>query len=106
MLRDVEISAPNQIWSADITYIPMRKGFLYLVAIIDWYSRKALSWRLSATMDVDFCIDALEEALTRYGTPEIIQYGSGEPIYQHGLYQYLAIKRYSYFHGWSWQVAG
>ena len=77
LLRDVEISSPNQVWSADITYIPMRKGFLYLVAIIDWYSRKALSWRISATMDVDFCIDALEEALTRYGTPEIFNTDQG-----------------------------
>ena len=77
LLRDVEISAPNQVWSADITYIPMRKGFLYLVAIMDWHSRKALSWRLSATMDVDFCIDALEEALTKYGTPEIFYTDQG-----------------------------
>ena len=77
LLRDVEISAPNQVWSADITYIPMRKGFLYLVAIMDWYSRKVLSWRISVTMDVDFCIDALEEALTRYGTPEIFNTDQG-----------------------------
>ena len=77
LLRDVEISAPNQVWSVDITYILMRKGFLYLVAIMDWHSRKALSWRLSATMDVDFCIDALEEALTKYGTPEIFNTDQG-----------------------------
>ena len=77
LLQGRKISSPNQVWSADITYIPMRKGFLYLVAIMDWYSRKALSWRLSATMDVDFCIDALEEALTKYGTPEIFNTDQG-----------------------------
>ena len=77
LLQGRKISSPNQVWSADITYLPMRKGFLYLVAIMDWYSRKVLSWRLSATMEVDFCIDALEEALTRYGTPEIFNTDQG-----------------------------
>jgi putative transposase len=63
LLRDMAITRPDQAWCADITYIPMRKGFLYLVAIMDWYSRKVLSWRLSNTMDTDFCVSALEEAL-------------------------------------------
>ena len=65
LLRGVTIDKPNQVWCADISYIPMRRGFLYLVAIMDWASRKVLSWRLSNTMDVDFCVAALEEALAR-----------------------------------------
>ena len=77
LLRKKEISTPNQVWCTDITYIPMRKGFLYFVGIMDWYSRKVLSWRLSATMDVDFCTDALEEALTKHGTPEIFNTDQG-----------------------------
>ena len=63
LLRNTAIVSPNQVWCADITYIPVRRGFLYLVAIMDWYSRKILSWRLSNTMDADFCVAALEEAL-------------------------------------------
>src|SRR3990167_1873448 len=71
LLRDLVIDRPNQVWATDITYIPMRRGFLYLVAIIDWASRKVLAWRLSTTMETDFCVAALEEAITRYGVPEI-----------------------------------
>ena len=70
LLRGVAITRPNQVWSADITYLPMARGFLYLVAIRDWYSQYVLSWRLSNTLEVDFCIEALEEAL-RKGHPEI-----------------------------------
>ncbi len=69
LLRDVEIHHPNQVWSSDITYIRLKHGYAYLVAIMDWYSRKVLSWRLSNTMDVGFCTEALEEALLFYGTP-------------------------------------
>ncbi len=68
---------PNQAWAIDITYIPMAKGFLYLVAIIDWYSRKVLSWRLSNMMDTSFCIEALEEALKHYGPPDIFNSDQG-----------------------------
>jgi putative transposase len=71
LLRHMTIERPNQVWCADVTYIPMRRGFLYLVAIMDWASRKVLAWRLSNTMDADFCVAALEEALARYGRPEI-----------------------------------
>ena len=71
------IARPNQVWCADITYIPVRRGFLYLVAIMDWYSRKVLSWRLSNTMDTAFCAEALEEALARYGRPEIFNTDQG-----------------------------
>ena len=77
LLRDLAIDRPNQVWCTDITYIPMRRGFLYLVAIMDWYSRKILSWRLSNTMETDFCIEALEEALLRHGKPEIFNTDQG-----------------------------
>ena len=72
LLRDLTIERPNQVWAADITYIPIGKGFLYLVAVIDWASRAVLSWRLSNTMDASFCVAALEEALARHGRPEIL----------------------------------
>ena len=77
LLRDVAIERPNHVWCADITYIPMRRGFLYLVAIMDWASRTALSWRLSNTMDSAFCVEALEEALAKYGKPEIFNTDQG-----------------------------
>jgi putative transposase len=73
LLRGLAIEQPNQVWATDITYIPMARGFVYLVAVVDWFSRRVLSWRLSITMDVDFCLDALEEALARYGRPEIFK---------------------------------
>jgi putative transposase len=77
LLRDLTIDRPNQVWCADITYIPMRRGFLYLVAIMDWASRKVLAWRLSNTMDTEFCVEALEEALGAYGKPEIFNTDQG-----------------------------
>src|ERR1700752_4702184 len=77
LLKNVEISAPNQVWASDITYIPMAHGFGYLVAIIDWYSRRVLSWRLSNTLDSDFCVEALHEALERFGTPKIFNTDQG-----------------------------
>jgi len=77
LLRDVVIDRPNQVWCADLTYIPMRRGFLYLVAIMDWATRKVLSWRVSNTMEVEFCIEALEEALQRFGRPDIFNTDQG-----------------------------
>jgi putative transposase len=77
LLREMVIDRPNQVWCADITYIPMRRGFLYLVAVMDWSTRKVLSWRVSNTMDVEFCIEALEEALGRFGRPEIFNTDQG-----------------------------
>ncbi len=77
LLRGLAIDRPNQVWSADITYIPMRRGFLYLVAVMDWATRKVLAWRLSNTMDVAFCVAAVEEALTRFGPPEIFNTDQG-----------------------------
>ena len=77
LLRDLLITRPNQVWCADITYIPMRRGFLYLVAIMDWASRRVLTWRLSNTMEADFCIEALSEALAKFGRPEIFNTDQG-----------------------------
>ena len=77
LLRNLKIDHPNQVWAADITYIPMCHGFMYLVAIMDWHSRKVLSFRLSNTLDADFCVEALEEALRRYGSPEIFNTDQG-----------------------------
>ena len=73
LLRGLAIERPNQVWATDITYIPMSRGFVYLAAVVDWFSRRVLSWRLSITMDVDFCLEAVEEALARYGRPEIFK---------------------------------
>lgn len=77
LLRNLIIDKPNQVWATDITYIPMARGFLYLIAIMDWYSRKVLSWRLSNSMDTVFCIEALEEAMAKYGVPEIFNTDQG-----------------------------
>jgi putative transposase len=77
LLRDAVIDRPNQVWCADITYVPMRRGFLYLVAVMDWATRKVLAWRVSNTMDVEFCIEALQEACVRFGRPEIFNTDQG-----------------------------
>ena len=77
LLRQLAIDRPNQVWRADITYIPVQRGFLYLVAIMDWATRHVLSWRLSNTMDASFCVEALHEALSRYGKPEIFNTDQG-----------------------------
>jgi putative transposase len=77
LLRGLKIERPNQVWCVDITYIPMQRGFLYLVAIMDWLSRKVLSWRVSNSMEADFCVEALEEAIARYGKPEIMNSDQG-----------------------------
>jgi putative transposase len=77
LLRNLTIDRPNQVWATDITYIPMRRGFVYLVAVVDWFSRKVLSWRISNTLTTDFCLDAVREAIHRYGTPEIFNTDQG-----------------------------
>jgi putative transposase len=77
LLRDLTIDRPNQVWAADITYIPLPRGFLYLAAVIDWASRAVLSWRLSNTMDASFCVAAREEALVKHGKPEIFNTDQG-----------------------------
>ena len=77
LLRDLAITRPNQVWCTDVTYIPLQRGFLYLVAVMDWASRKVLSWRLSNSLDASFCVEALEGALERYGPPEIFNSDQG-----------------------------
>jgi putative transposase len=77
LLRGLVIDRPDQVWCADITYIPMRRGFLYLVSVMDWFSRRILSWRLSNTMEADFCIEALQEAMARFGRPAIFNTDQG-----------------------------
>ena len=77
LLRGLSITRPNQAWAMDITYIPMAHGFVYLAAVVDWFSRRVLAWRVSITMDTSFCIEALDEALSRYGRPEIFNTDQG-----------------------------
>jgi putative transposase len=77
LLRGLTIDRPNQVWATDLTYIPMAKGFVYVVAIMDWYSRKVLAWRVSNSMDADPCVEALEEAISRYGAPDIFNTDQG-----------------------------
>jgi putative transposase len=77
LLKGLEIDRANQVWAADICYVPMARGFVYVVAIMDWYSRKVMAWRVSNTMDAEFCVEALEEAICRYGAPEIFNTDQG-----------------------------
>jgi putative transposase len=77
LLRGLAIVRPNQVWAMDITYIPMARGFVYLTAVVDWFSRRVLAWRVSITMEVEFCLEAVEEALARHGRPEIFNTDQG-----------------------------
>ena len=77
LLRQLTITRPNHVWASDITYIPMKRGFVYLCVILDWASRRILAWRLSNTLTTDFCVEAVQEAITRYGTPEIFNTDQG-----------------------------
>ena len=77
LLRTLAVTRPNHVWAMDITYIPMARGFVYLAAVVDWYTRRVLSWRLSITMDTAFCLDAVEEAIARYGKPDIFNTDQG-----------------------------
>lgn len=77
LLRDMDITRPNQVWCADITYIRLAWGFAYLVAVVDWYSRCVLSWRLSNTLEADFCVEALQEAIKKHGVPEVFNTDQG-----------------------------
>jgi putative transposase len=77
LLRNLAVTRPNQVWAADITYVPMARGFVYLVAIVDWFSRRVLAWRLSITLSADFCVEALEETLARHGKPEVFNTDQG-----------------------------
>ena len=77
LLRHLVVERPNQVWAMDITYIPMARGFVYLAAVVDWFSRKVLAWRISITLDTTFCLEAVEEALARYGKPEMFNTDQG-----------------------------
>ena len=77
LLRKAPVIKPNQVWAMDITYIPMRRGFVYLAAVVDWFSRRVLSWRLSISLETEFCIEAVEEAIARFGKPEIFNTDQG-----------------------------
>lgn len=77
LLRRLAVTRPNQVWATDITYVPMARGFVYLVAIVDWFSRRVLAWRVSISLDAGFCVEALEEALARYGKPDIFNSDQG-----------------------------
>ena len=77
LLRGMEVGRPNQVWAMDITYIPMARGFVYLAAVIDWFSRRVLSWRVSITMEASFCVDTLKDAMTKHGRPEIFNTDQG-----------------------------
>jgi len=77
LLRHMAVTRPNQVWAMDITYIPMARGFVYLVAVVDWFTRRVLSWKVSISMDVHFCLEAVEDAIVQYGTPEITNTDQG-----------------------------
>ncbi len=83
LLRKMTIDRPNQVWCADMTFIPVKNGFLYLVAIMDWATRKVLSWRLSNTLHADFCVEALDEAIVKFGAPEIMNTDQGSQFTGH-----------------------
>ena len=110
LLRAVRVIRPNQVWAADITYIPMKQGFAYLVALLDWYSRYVLSWRVSTSLDSGFCIEALNEALVKHGPPEIsnrdIQHGSGQSIHQSALDCPFTGRWRSNQYGWPGTIPG
>lgn len=89
LLRELKIDRANQVWAMDITYIPMAKGWVYLTVVLDWYSRKVLAWRLSISMDVDFCIEAVQEAIDRWGKPEIFNTDQGSQFTSHAFTQML-----------------
>ncbi len=89
LLRGLQIDRANQVWAMDITYIPMAKGWVYLTVVLDWYSRKVLAWRLSISMDVDFCIEAVKEAIARWGRPEIFNTDQGSQFTSHDFTKLL-----------------
>lgn len=99
LLRKLPIVRPNQVWATDISYILMAKGFVYLVAIVDWFSRKVLAWRVSISMEADFCVEALKQAIARYGRPEIFNTDQGSPVHVPGFHQRAPARGNRYQHG-------
>ena len=100
LLRGLTVDRPNQVWAMDITYIPMARGFVYLAAVLDWFSRRVLAWRVSIDMAVDFCLEAVEEAIARHGTPDIFNTDQGSPVHQPGLHRPAGRQRHRHQHGW------
>ena len=100
LLRGLAVERPNQVWAMDITYIPMARGFVYLAAVVDWFSRRVLAWRVSITMEVDFCLEAVEEALARHGKPEIFNTDQGSQFTSAGFHRPADRKRHRDQHGW------
>ncbi len=106
LLRGLLVDRPNQVWAMDITYIPMARGFVYLAAVVDWFSRRPLAWRLSITLEVEFCLDAVNVALTRHGKPEIFNTDQGsQAVHQRGVHRLAAGPRDRHQHGRSWRLA-
>jgi putative transposase len=106
LLRDLKISRPNHVWAADITYIPLARGFVYLFAVLDWASRRVLAWRLSNTLTTDFCLEAVRDALAHDGTPRHLQYRSRVPIYEPRVHRVAHPPRHSDQHGRKRLLAG
>lgn len=92
LLRKLPVTQPNQVWAMDITYIPMARGFIYLAAVLDWFTRRVLSWRVSITLEADFCIEAVEEALTRYAKPKIFNTDQGSQFTSSDFIKVLAAR--------------
>ena len=105
LLRGMAVELPNQVWAMDITYIPMARGFVYLAAVMDWFSRRVLAWRLSITLEVEFCLEAVEEALARYSQTGDLQYRPRQPIHQRRVHQPAVGEHDRDQHGWSRLVA-
>jgi putative transposase len=106
LLRKLPVTRPNQVWAMDITYIPMARGFVYLAAVVDWFSRRVLSWRLSITLEADFCIEAVEEALARHGKPDIFNTDQGIAVHQPSLHAGFEGCRDRHLHGRQGSLAG
>ena len=106
LLRDLEIVRPNQVWAMDITYIPMARGFVYLAVVLDWFSRRVLSWRVSITMEAAFCVETLEDALARHGKPDIFNTDQGSQFTGCGLHRRARRQRHCDQHGRQRGLAG
>ena len=106
LLRGLQITRPNQVWAMDITYIPMARGFVYLAVVLDWFSRRVLSWRLSITMEAAFCVETLEDALARHGKPEIFNTDQGSQFTGSAFTGVLTKQRHRDQHGRQRRLAG
>lgn len=106
LLRGMEIKRPNQVWAMDITYIPMARGFVYLAVVLDWATRRVLSWRLSITMEAAFCVETLEDALARHGKPEIFKHRPRLAVHGRGLHRHTRQQWHRHQHGRQRSLAG